>query len=356
MVGVKTADGLLPGNIGPGTGRYVLGLAAGFLLVLALILCLPFDRYLAAQRAQGTEMFHARWIYERIHFDSAPIDVAIIGSSRVEAGISPSLMQQTLSQQLGRPVRVASLALVKPGRDFHYLLVRDLIRHHPEVKLIVLSDDGFMIESHPMFQEMASPAQIAMAPLVINPSYFKNLFAVPYRNLLNAAQQVRPGWFGVDRVFRPAAYAGPDLDRTLGYRLPDGHWRNGALVMPAEKLALRAQETMAMRDKWRLLHQTFLPEAWRNAVEHRNIEAIDQLARQHHVTLAFIGLPMFGPRDEARNPAYLGRFGPDFLPVALREDPALYQDDNHLNHAGAVLATRYLSDHVAPLLEKGAVP
>jgi len=334
----------------PAPWRYALGLALGFGAMLALVLSLPFDRYIAAQRSAGSEMFHARWVYERIHFDPAPIDVAIIGSSRTEAGISPVVMSQELSRKLGRAIHVANLSVVKPGRDYHDLLVRDLLDAHPEVRLIVLSDDGYMVYSHPMFQELASPARIAAAPLLVNKFYVTNLLAVPYRNLLNAAQQWRPGWFGVDAAFRPQAYLGTDLDRTTGYRLPDGRWRNGALTMPPAQLRRRAADTLAGQHALRLSHLPILPEGMQLSIDHHYTQSIADLAHQRGVALAFVGLPMFGPQDLPRNPAYYRRFGPDILPTAWRNDPALYQDDVHLNRQGAVLASRDLADAVAPLI------
>ncbi|WP_206242056.1 hypothetical protein [Novosphingobium terrae] len=339
-----------PQTAPPGTALYLLGMVAGFAVLLAVLLTLPFDRYIAAQRAAGSEMFHARWVYERIHFDPAPIDVAIIGSSRLESGISPGLLQQLLSAKLGRTVHVANLSVVQAGRDYHDLLVHDLLNAHPEVRLLVLTDDGFMVYSHPMFQEMASPGQIASAPLLVNKFYVSNLLAVPYRNLLNAAEQVAPGWFGVDRAFRPEAYLGTDLDRTLGYRLPDGHWRNGNATMPLAQMQARAQASLATQNRFTISHLPFLPEDMQLAIDHHYMQSIADLARQRHVALAFVGLPMFGPTDLPRNPRYFSRFGPDFLPTAWRNDAALYQDDTHLNRAGAILATHYLADRLAGLI------
>lgn len=343
-----------PGPTEPGTARYVLGMVAGFAVLLAVLLALPFDRYIAAQRAAGSEMFHARWVYERIHFDPAPIDVAIIGSSRLESGISPSLLQQLLSARLGRTVHVANLSVVQAGRDYHDLLVHDLLQAHPEVRLLVLTDDGLMVYSHPMFQEMASPGQIATAPLLLNKSYFANLLAIPYRNLLNAAEQAAPGWFGVDRSFRPEAYLGTDLDRTLGYRLPDGHWRNGNATMPLAQM--QAQASLTAQHRFPISQWPFLPEDMRLAIDHHYMRSIADLARQHHVALAFVSLPMFGHENLPPNPQYFSRFGPDFIPTAWHNDAALYQDDTHLNHTGAVIATRYLADHLAGLIPPSPAP
>jgi len=48
-----------------------------------------------------------------------------------------------------------NLALVKSNRDYYELPARDIIAAYPEITLIVLSDDGFMVNSHPMFAEAA---------------------------------------------------------------------------------------------------------------------------------------------------------------------------------------------------------
>jgi hypothetical protein len=327
------------------------GFALGFLGLLGAILSLPFDPYVAWQQAQGTEMFHARWIYERIVDDPAPIDVAVIGSSRFESGLSPGILGRELSERLGRPIRVTNLSIVRPGRDFNYLEVREIFAHHPEVRLLVLSDDGALASSHPMFRETASLRDLIAAPVLVNTDYLPALFLAPYRSLANFVEHSAPGWFGVETQFRPAAYLGSDLDRTAGYLLPDGHRRNGDLHMTEAELLARARYTLSKQDRG-LVARLPLPESMTLAVDRSYVAQIVADARARGVAVVFVSLPMFGPVSLKGDSRYYRTLAPDMALPALARDPSLYQDDLHLNRSGAERASRA----VAPLLASLLVP
>ncbi len=166
--------------------------AAGVLCALFAVMLLPDNEYLGYQQTRDSVMFHATWLYERTHFDPAPIDVAIIGSSRLESGVSPQVLAKSLSERLGRPVHVANLSLVEAGRDFTYLVAKGLLESHPEVKVIVLSGDGDTRFSHPEFKVIAGAGEILSAPVFINVKYFENLSYLPYRKLLIASESLFP--------------------------------------------------------------------------------------------------------------------------------------------------------------------
>lgn len=331
------------------TARYGWAMAAGALLLLLISLMLPWSPRIAWQQAAGSDMFHARWVYDRIHNDPTPIDVAVIGSSRMEAAISPNVLHRVLSQRLGRSVSVANLSIVRPGRDLHAMIANDLLNHHPEVKLILLSDDGYMVSSHPLFREIASPAALIAAPRIINPAYFGNLLALPYRNIANLAGQMAPGWFGLQAGFDPARYEGPDLDRSEGYTLPSGHRRNGDLVMPLAPLTRDAQAAVALQGVG-IVGKLPLPDRYKYAVDQAYVTTIADLARQHGTRIAFISLPVFGSHQLAGSTRFYQGFGPDFAFTDLAANPTLFQDGLHMNHHGALTVTARLADKIAPLL------
>lgn len=326
-------------------GAMLLTVAAGVLATLAL----PFDRYVAWQQAAGTQMFHARWLYERIVFDPARIEVAVIGSSRFESGISPTILSRELSRRAGRPVPVANLSLVMPGRDFSRETARLLLDHHPEVRLILLSDDGDVTNSHPMFAETASARDIAAAPMLVNARYLPNLLGVPYRRLKNVAAQWFPTRFGVTRGFVPGDYAGSDLDRTLGYRLPDGTINNGDRGRPAAELAAMSRGAVA-RQEAGLRRLRFLPDAWRLAVDRHYVARIAAEARAKRVRIAFLRLPLYGPVQSPGSDAAYRALGPVFAFPQLSRDPTLYQSAAHLNRRGAERASVLVATAVAPLV------
>lgn len=334
---------------GAPTARYSWAMAGGALLLLLAALVLPWSPQVAWQQAAGSDMVHAGWVHDRIHHDPTPIDVAVIGSSRMEAAISPRILAQTLSQRLGRTVSVANLSIVRPGRDLHARIVADLLARHPEVKLILLSDDGFMVSSHPLFRDIAPPAALVQAPMLLNPAYVGNLLALPYRNIANLAGTLFPGWFGIQRDFDPHHYAGAGLDRSEGYTLPSGHRRNGDLTMPLIPLTRDAQAAVALQGVG-LVGKLPLPDRYKYAVDQAYVAQIADLARRHRVRIAFVSLPVFGPRQLEGSTQFYQRFGPDFTFTELAADAALFQDGLHMNHHGALMVTPRLAQRIAPLL------
>jgi hypothetical protein len=327
----------------------LIGTLFALAALLVATLALPFSPYVAWQRAQGTQMFHARWIYERIRFDPTPIDVAVIGSSRLEAGISPVILSRDLSARLGRPIHVANLSIVMPGRDFSYKIVQLLLDTRPEVRLILLSDDGDVVNSHPMFPETATARELLTAPVLMNGKYATNLLALPYRNLVNMAGQVAPGWFGIAATYAPAAYAGTDLDRTRGYRLPDGGWNNGAIHKAASEL-LRLSNGAVDRQTAGLSLFHRLPETQRLAVDRRYVGEIGRMAQAKGVRVAFLALPLYGPRQSPGDSAFYRQIGPVLKFPGLARDPMLYQSGAHLNRQGAVRASALAAAALAPIV------
>ncbi|MDP9057744.1 MAG: hypothetical protein M3N34_10555 [Pseudomonadota bacterium] len=323
-------------------------MVAAMIALFALCAALPFDRYLAWQAAAGTQMFHARWIYERLHYDRHPIDIAVIGSSRFEAGISPHVLADRLSARLGRPVSVANLAIVMPGRDFTYEIVRELLLDHPEVRMIVLSDDGFIVNSHPMFRETASPGELLAAPLLVNTRYFVNLLYMPYRNLRNLAEQMFPHMFGVSRNFRADQYLGTNLDRTTGYRLPDGSSINGPIHLDAARLAIQSGFAVSRQNQG-LAPFLLLPRDYALAIDRFYVPKIAALLRPRGIGLAFLALPVFGRAQSPDDPAWYRSFGPLTSLDSLAQQPTLFQNGVHLNGAGAIRASQLAGDALAPL-------
>src|ERR1700721_2540665 len=85
--------------------------AMSFVPWLIVSFLLPHDRYIRYQQLTESDLFRTRWVYERIHYDKTPIDVAIIGSSRLETSLSAPILEKELSEKLGRPIHVPTLAI-----------------------------------------------------------------------------------------------------------------------------------------------------------------------------------------------------------------------------------------------------
>jgi hypothetical protein len=326
-----------------------LWLLLGFALTCAAVMLLPSARYVRYQQEADTIQFHARWVYERIHFDPTPIDVAVIGTSRLEAGVSPVALQQDLSTKLGRPIHVANLALLQSGRNLHYAIAKDLLTTRPEVKLIVLSVEEAETGSHPLFKYVGDDADIIRSPIFLNLNYFEDLFYLPIRHLTYFAETLAPGAFGIDAHFQPSQYLGTGLDRTLGYRQPDGTAVNGMRTEPAEALSNQA-EIVNRNHISTLRLASHIPDRFEYAIEYTFIDDIAKLAAAHHVKLVFVHIPMYGNKYPVPHMGLYKPFGPFFEESQIADEQPMYFDGAHLNRAGALVTTRWLADILAPYL------
>ena len=193
---------------------------AGFVGLAFLTTLLPHDRYARYQQLSETLHFRSIWAYERIAFDDTPINVAVIGNSRLQSAVSAPVLSQQLSERLGRSVHVANLSLPQEGRNAHYSVARELFEHQSGVDLIILSAiEAMPRDGHPAFRNIADASDVLTAPAFINRDYGEDLSFIPFRQMSLFIQSLAPGAFGI-RSFDENAYFGNDYDTTLSYQSP----------------------------------------------------------------------------------------------------------------------------------------
>jgi len=111
--------------------------AIGFCVLLISLLGLPLvtswlghpsreQAYAALTSEAGPVGMHVREIYA----DPGDVDVLLLGSSLVRAGVDRDAMEQALAAHLKRPARVRILAMNWQGIDFQYFLLADYLGHH----------------------------------------------------------------------------------------------------------------------------------------------------------------------------------------------------------------------------------
>jgi len=208
------------------TGRQAIAIVATLAIAVAVLstlaILLPHERYVRYQQFASGDAARLRWVYERIHFDPTPIDVAVVGSSRVEAAISAPNLSEALSKTLGHRVEAANLAVPLEGRDLHYLIGEDLLRSRPETRLVLMSLVEPIRRTHPAFRYVADVSDVLGAPLWINYYWLENAAFLPYRQLSFFVQTLFPSWFGVRLAFDRGHYLGTAFDTTHNFRLENG--------------------------------------------------------------------------------------------------------------------------------------
>ena len=67
---------------------FLLIMGFGALCGLIALIALPHDRYYRYQADQILDSRKSDWIFERLHFDDTPVDVALIGTSRSRSPVA----------------------------------------------------------------------------------------------------------------------------------------------------------------------------------------------------------------------------------------------------------------------------
>ena len=325
-------------------------LACSVAAFCVLATMLPHDRYVRFQQLRNSDLFRSRWIYERIHYDKTPIDVAIVGTSRVETAVSAVVLEKELTAKFGRPIHVANLAMPDEGRNLHYLVVKELLATHPETRIILVSVSEQADATHPAFRNLADAGDLLNAPLFINHYFFLDAAILPYRQMSYFIQTRFPEWFGVSRSFRQD-YMGTDFDPTYSFTLPSGKVVDRYLAAPPEKLEAGSKKlTSTLGGTW---HQ---PSAWHrvnNPEEPVYTTRLVEFAKEHCVEVIFVHLPYYRIPPHIFDDSFYRSLGPFLDARELSNDPSHYADTEHFNRGGTELVSKWLwreiGAYLAPL-------
>ena len=329
----------------PRLRRFASVLFASVLAALVGMTLLPHDKYLRYQALSDPATPRAYWIYERIHFDPTPIDIAFIGTSRTGRSINTKRLQEDLARR-GIKAHAANLYIYEDGRNMHYALAKELLEHR-KVKLLVLEMTEWEDRKpHRNFVFLADPQDIIFAPLFVNLRYFSDLARLPGRQVdlfleteLNALGLRKP-------TFVPPPYEGPNRDDSEYIVTRDGKKHYFDMVRTREQMeALRRMQEASITPP-------LLPPSlsW---LEYRlpryYVERILKLAAQHGTKVVFLYVPRYGGPDfPPPYRRYAGRV-PLINPGSRVQDYRFWDEVTHMNWNGAKAMTDYVADQLAAL-------
>jgi len=326
-------------------------LLAGVAVFCVLAVLLPSERYIRFQQFDHSDLFKLRWDYERLHFDSSPIDVAIIGSSRVEAALSGPELAAALTEKLGRPIHVANIAIPYEGRNLHYEIARELLATHPEVKLILLSVEERADISHPAFRYISDVSQVLHAPLWINHYWAVDAAFLPYRQMSFFFQGQFPAWFSVSRTLRND-YLGTNWDSTQSFQIPGGRRIDRYVVADPERLAAEAQELKGQigsgdghwerKSAWYTLNAPLEPQYSRHLVA---------MAKEHGASVIFVHMPFYSSLPGEYDHAFYESLAPLLDAQPFSNNPHDYADAAHFNRYGIEKVSPWLASSLDPYLD-----
>lgn len=317
---------------------FVAAVAVALLAVLGASILLPHDRYYRYQAHSSGTTRKADWIYERLHFDRRPVDVALIGTSRMAGGLSAQTIERDYCAATGRRIHVANLGIPETGRNLHYALAREAARaKRPELFVVELNE----VESrrpHPGFVVLADAADVLTAPIAVNLNYFADLARLPGRQMTLFFESLA-GRPAVRSRFSPENYS-LYFDRTRTIPLLDGRVIDKTAAMTKNELDALFDERMAREAPLHILGGLLAPIEYR--FSRRYLRGLEEAAARTGAEVLYAYLPAYRfPAFPAvlQNDLAIDRVAID-LGGASADNPSLWFDATHWNAAGADLASR----------------
>ena len=314
--------------------------------VLIGLVLLPGDRYLRFKQVSSESIHYlrAKWIYERIHFDSTPIDIAFIGTSHTQSAIDSRIVEESLVER-GKKLHAVNFAIPHLGRDLHYLIVRELLENRQVGELVVELQEFEARAPHPAFQRLAEVHDLATAPIVINTGFFESLVRLPLRQgelFVRAHRDERATMFdgaGYEGVHWDDTYLlhGVSTPRTSTHSAADLDERAASL-----RKALVEKEVMARRFSVSGARCSLL-----NRYNRIYLRDLLDLARRHGVHVTFLYLPFFHGPDQPAEAAFFREFGETLTPRDVLDDASSWLNVDHLNVFGARRASRWIGQRLA---------
>ena len=321
----------------------VLCAAVAVALVLdAAVLLLPENGYQRWQLLDNSLDGRVRWIYERIHFDPRPIDVAILGPSRAQLGLSAAAIEDELAQH-GKHANVVNFALEGSGRNMQWAIVDELFKaQSPKVVVLEVDDQPYPF-GHFAFRSVAPADAIVFPPTPFLHNYLYDLAYLPIRKVRLFGADLFPSLFGLTKQFDPGLYARNRTDYSTSFPGEFGKLVDMEHAVPRATLLAEPREPVPRTPLARALTRV------NGGEDHLYIRKIAEEAKAHGTRLIFVFLPMFNGPETISDLEFLQQYGPVLNYGDLAQQDQLYENWSHLNHAGAMAASARLADAIGGL-------
>ncbi len=323
-----------------------LGILASALIAAVAAAALPDNAYQRWQQVEGTLYGNAAWSYERIHFDPRPVDVAIIGSSRSQIGLSAPRIAARIAA-LGHPATVANMSVIEDGRNLEWAVVDELFKVKQPKLLIISINEEYNRWGHPGFKYVAPSAAVAWPPAPFLHNSLYDITYLPYRQMRLFAASLFPDFFGLRTAFDPARYATLPTDYTTTQTMADGVVIDMQVPRTPDFLRAERREFEATRKP------SVVPEFAQPITDADSPVYLTQIARlaaAHGTKIIFVYLPQFEASPVIEGRDFYSRLGAVESYADLARDPGMYQSFAHLNHAGAMIASDRVAAAAARLL------
>ena len=304
--------------------------------------------------------------YAFAHGRFAPIDVAMVGSSRVGFDLSPTAVDQCLAERIGRPTRSVNLARRFATAFSVEMIAKDLLdaERRPEILLFGVEPEAMNARNHESDENTPAHASLASVPETL-------VDARSWSDLTGALRTLGRGPENLAAFVADASDTDPRLRWQMLFA-GGGAWCFGSDVCVAQNASMMQTE----RTRWdvrvaewipRVTEERFTRYELGTGINHEAMLRLIEWAHANDVKLALLDMPLHPifreqiPKeiqvDYERYVDGLARehdlplYRPDTMAVTLDRDAWL--DPDHLNAKGSLALSQAVCDSLlAPLLQK----
>jgi hypothetical protein len=330
-----------------------LVIVATTVLLVGGALLLPHDRYLRFKTSTDSEYAKFGWIYERIHFDRRPIDIAFFGDSRIMLGVDSTLVEQSFTNASGQAVNVVNFGLIGGARGTDYLMARELLQTARPRVLVVGVNETETGQLDNAFELLAERSDLFDAALRVDPRYLTGLLHLPARQLSLFARTIVPEFFGDNREFNWANYRGPHWDNPELEFAVHGLFHPNVYEETSPESELKAhQRKMAATAVWTpnphlpLIIQAELRRL-KNRASLRFLQDLLELAKQKDVPVRFLYAPVWRHHAVPEQADFYRSYGPTWSYPGDMDRNEWWYDSTHLNRGGSIVFSDWLGRRLA---------
>lgn len=323
-------------------------IAAGFVALSAAAIALPHAPYVRWQSLKGTIFESMGYFYERLHYDPAPVDVVIIGSSRSQVGLSAPLLEAELKAK-GHSLRVLNMSVAAAGMDLRVVEAREAFRAHPGIKLMIIPVvEALPRDGHQAFASLATLEDITDSPWLINRNLPATWLSLPMRQMSLFAATQAPDAFGYKPVFDPARYPGTSVSNKA---MPGWQPQLPAhpIGTPGHRKDLDEETVVRSKDAT----PPILPDSLADlefGVSREAVRQLADLAKAHNAKLVFLFQPYYKGLKGPAERAWLERYGPVWSYLAHMDDPDYFRDAGHPSDKALPELNRWMAGQIATAL------
>ena len=277
--------------------------------LLIVIIVLPVNERLKYQGLKDDCFNHGIWIYDRIHSNTKPIDIAFLGSSHTINGINDKLISDNIT--CGQAV---NLGYCRLGRNLTYVLLKELISKKDIKHLILEVREDEDRYSHPIFPYIAKSKDVILA----NPFFNKDILADVWTHFVYKIELLQTDFFQQGK-------AAPI--RTENFGFASSKDTASFAVLDEIKLKRSIPKTPL----------TTLGEDFHGSFSKGYIKRISVLCDKNNIGITFLFLPSYGSIvHEPDSYDNYSKYGQVLIaPEHIFEKQTNWHDENHLNQTGA---------------------